>query len=112
MDLNEHVTEARTQLVDEICNKILNLSKGADTRNESFDELLSIIDDAFKEYEAEIPDDIGEWDQEWEGKPLTNDQKKLRQLQKYIDELYDLNGMYLSWNAALVRMSEIIREEV
>ena len=58
----------------------------------------------------EIPDDEGEWDPEWEGQPLTNDQLKLRKLQEYIDELYELNGTSLSWNAALMRMTEIIQE--
>lgn len=51
MDLNEHIIEAREKRTEEISNRLLNLSEDADPRDESFDELLSIIDDMLKGYE-------------------------------------------------------------
>lgn len=64
------------------------------------------------------PDDIGEWDEAWNeevGRTLkqsvTKTSKKLNQLNKYLDELYELNGSSGSWCAAIKRMKEIIGDK-
>jgi len=69
----------------------------------------------------ELPDDAEEWNEEWAeevGKTYEEQIKqslieanyKLSQMNVYLDELYELNGTSLSWNAAIVKMKAIIME--
>ena len=67
------------------------------------------------------PDDAGEWDEEWNERvgetheeqlrrSLIEANDKLNRLNEYLDELYELNGTSLSWNAAIDKMKTILME--
>lgn len=67
------------------------------------------------------PDDAGEWDEEWAERvgetyeeqlerSIAEANDKLNRLNIYLDELYELNGTSLSWNAAISKMRAIIME--
>ena len=69
----------------------------------------------------EQPDDAGEWDEGWnERVGETYEEQlerstigangKLNRLNTYLDELYELNGTSLSWNAAIAKMKAIVME--
>lgn len=67
----------------------------------------------------ERPDDAGEWDESITGgtheeqleRSLIKANGKLNRLNTYLDELYELNGTSLSWNAAIAKMKAIVMEE-
>ena len=68
------------------------------------------------EEKTEVPDDAGEWDEEWAeevGKPITLTEctYRLERLNAYINELDEINGSLMSWNTALRKMKEIISGE-
>ena len=68
------------------------------------------------EKKTEVPDDAGEWDEEWAEeveKPITLTEctHRLKRLNAYINKLDEINGSLMSWNTALRKMKEIINGE-
>jgi hypothetical protein len=69
----------------------------------------------------ERPDDAGEWNEAWNERIgetyeeqlrrlVLRANDKLNRLNTYLDELYELNGTSLSWNAAITKMKAMIKE--
>jgi hypothetical protein len=84
-------------------------------------EQIAAVRKRMIEPRMELPDDAGEWDEAWNERvgetyeeqlerSIIRANGKLNRLNIYLDELYELNGTSLSWNAAIAKMKAIVME--
>jgi hypothetical protein len=90
-------------------------------RTELSAEQIAAVRKRMIEPRMELPDDAGEWDEAWVERvsdpyeeqlerSIIRANGKLNRLNIYLDELYELNGTSVSWNAAIAKMKAIVRE--